>query len=173
MSDAVFDAFLREQFRQGMALAGQSDLISLAPMEQGAAPSFYVATFFCKGLIQKADGEIAAAQEFHVGLSFPPDYLRRVAPLQVLTWLDPPNVWHPNIRPPAICVGHIAPGTELCDLLYQVFEIVTYANWASHDALNPDAAQWARNHQELFPLDRRPLKRRAMRLTVTDEVQTT
>jgi hypothetical protein len=172
MSDAIYMAFLREQFREGMALAAQSDLLRLTPMEPGAAPSFYVARFFCKGLVRQADGQIAEANEFHVGLWFPPDYLRRVEPGQVLTWLDPPNIWHPNIRPPAICAGRIAPGTELCDLLYQVFEIVTYANWASHDALNPEAAQWARNHQDLFALDRRPLKRRTLRLAIRDEVPT-
>lgn len=172
MSDAIYSAFLREQFRQGMELAAHSDLLTLSPMEQGAAPSFYVAKFFCKGLVRKPTGELAEANEFHVGLWFPPDYLRRVEPMQVLTWLDPASVWHPNIRPPAICAGRIAPGTELCDLLYQVFEIVTYANWASHDALNQEAAQWARNHQNLFPLDRRPLKRRTLRLAISKEVQT-
>jgi hypothetical protein len=173
VSDAIYSAFLREQFRQGMDLAAQSDLLRLSPMEQGVAPSFYVARFFCKGLVQRPDGEIAEANDFHVGLWFPEDYLRRVDPMQVLTWLDPPIAWHPNIRVPAICAGRITPGTELCNLLYQVFEIITYANWASHDALNPDAAQWARNHQDLFPLDRRPLKRRRLRLAVVDEVKTT
>jgi hypothetical protein len=38
--------------------------------------------------------------------------------------------------------------------------------------LNPEAAQWARNHQDLFALDRRPLKRRTLRLAIRDEVPT-
>lgn len=46
------------------------------------------------------------------------------------------------------------------DLLYLCFEMITYHNWASHDAVNLEAAQWARNHQDLFPVDCRPLKRR-------------
>ena len=83
-------------------------------------------------------GEIVEASEFHVGLWFPSDYCRHADPFHVLTWLYPHNIWHPNIRPPVICVGKITPATDLCDLLYQCYEIITYFNWAPHNGLNLD-----------------------------------
>jgi hypothetical protein len=36
------------------------------------------------------------------------------------------------------------------------------------DALNRAACQWARQHPERFPVDRRPLKRRAVTLHMSD-----
>ena len=63
----------------------------------------------------------------------------------------------------------ILPGTELCDILYTLYEMISYSNWAPHDGLNQEACQWARNHQDLFPLDRRPLKRRALDLHVKQQ----
>lgn len=173
MSDPVMDAFLRRQFTEGVRFAGQSDLVDLFPLAScGRPPQHYVVRYYCTGLVHDAVGDVKEASEFHLGISFPPDYLRRVEPLQVLTWLQPLEVWHPNIRPSAICVGHISPGTELVDLLYQCYEIITYHNWASHDALNPEAAQWARNHQDRFPVDRRPLTRRSLNLQLSETPRT-
>lgn len=169
MSDPVFQAFLAEQFRQGQKLVEQSDLVRLKPMDTSEGlPTFYIAQFLCKGLVCSPEGTLAEASEFLVGISFPPDYLRRADPMRVLTWLDPVHIWHPNIRPPAICAGRIAPGLGLVDLVYQCFEMITYTNFAAHDALNAAAAQWARRHQLLFPIDRRPLKRREVSLRVQE-----
>ena len=164
MTDPVLEGFLREQHAAGLALAQQSDLLDLASMGLDQ----YVAKFRCKGLVRNRNGEVTEASEFHVGIWFPSYYLRRVEPLEIVTWLYPPNIWHPNIKFPLACVGRISAGTELVDLLYQVFEIITYHNWASHDGLNEAACQWARNHQDLFPLDRRPLKRRNLDLRVKE-----
>jgi hypothetical protein len=165
MSDAVFETFLARQLKLGMELARQSDLLDLLPIRSDR----YVAEFHCKGLIRDATGVITEASKFHVAFWFPSYYLRRAEPLEIVTWLHPFNVWHPNIRPPLVCLGRISPGAELEDLIYQVFEVITYCNWASHDALNPEAAQWARNNQHRLPIDRRPLKRRTLNLEVTDE----
>jgi hypothetical protein len=168
MSDPVREGFLQQQLAQGMALAEQSDLLEL--LHQGL--DRYIAVFRCKGLVCAASGEIVEASEFHVGIWFPSDYCRHANPFQVLTWLYPQNVWHPNIRPPLMCVGRIAPATNLCDLLYQCYEIITYCNWAPHDGLNLAACQWARNHQDRFPIDRRPLKRRTIDIHVTEAAAT-
>src|SRR5262249_4898671 len=77
---------------------------------------------------------------------------------------QPLNVWHPNVLGALLCVGKMATGVQLKDLIHQIYEILTYQNWASHDGLNLDAMQWARNNQAQFPIDRRPLKRRALKL---------
>lgn len=170
MADRILEAFLARQQEEGLALAGESDLLRLAPIGQPA--SRYLAEFTCKGLVEEGPGEIVEADCFGVGIWFPSNYLRAADPFQVLTWLGPRNIWHPNISAtsPVICVGRLAPGTSLVDILYQVFEIVTWTKvtMREDDALNRAACQWARQHRDRFPVDRRPLKRRAPAFHVSD-----
>lgn len=161
MADRVLDAFLARQREEGMALAAQSDLLSLQPLENADR---YLAEFRCTGLVERGPGNVEEANRFLVGIWFPSTYLREANPFHVLTWLAPRQVWHPNISAihPVICIGRLAPGTALVDILYQVFEIVTWnkVTMREDDALNPAACQWARQHRDRFPVDRRPLKRR-------------
>ena len=170
MADRILDAFLRRQEEEALALARESDLLTLAPIGQPATR--YVAEFACTGLVERQPGDIVEADRFAVGIWFPSNYLRAVDPFQVLTWLGPRNVWHPNISAtaPFICVGRLAPGTALVDILYQVFEIVTWnkVTMREDDALNRAACQWARQHRDRFPVDHRPLKRRPLALQMRD-----
>jgi len=171
MADRILEGFLQSQLEEGMTLAESSDLVALTPADSGL-PQRYVVEFRCKGLVRvgDGDGDVIEADRFVVGVRFPSDYLRRVVPMEVLTWLSPRNVWHPNIMAPVICVGRLTPGTTLVDIIYQVFEIITYkkATVREDDALNSAACQWARHNMDRFPIDRRPLKRRALWLKVTD-----
>jgi hypothetical protein len=157
-----------------MALANESDLLRLNPLD-GPIPQHYIADFRCTGLVLLATGEVEEANSFHVGIFFPEDYLRRAEPFEVLTWLGPPNIFHPNIRCRsgsmglgAICVGRLTPGMRLVDLLYQCFEIITFnkVTMREDDALNHAACAWARQNQSRFPVDRRPLKRRHVDLQI-------
>lgn len=163
--DAVYEAFLARQYAEGMALARESDLLELEPLD-GMPPCRYLAQFRCTGLVRLPHGRVIESDRFEVGIWFPSDYLRRAEPWQILTWLGPRRVFHPNIgdRMPLICVGRLKPGTWLVDLLYQCFEIITYqkVTMREDDALNTAACAWAREHQQLFPIDRRPLKWRAV-----------
>jgi hypothetical protein len=167
MNDRILEAFLQRQFEEGMALANASDLLRLAPLD-GPVPQHYVAEFLCTGLVMPHTGRVDEANLFHVGIYFPPDYLRRANPAQVLTWLGPPTIFHPNVRCydrstgiGAICVGRLTPGLRLVDLLYQCFEVITYnkVTMREDDALNHAACIWARQNKSRFPIDRRPLKR--------------
>ena len=58
------------------------------------------------------------------------------------------------------------------DLIYQVFEIITYhkVTMTEKDALNWEACAWARQHKDRFPIDSRPLRRRALDLQVEQPV---
>ncbi len=81
-----------------------------------------------------------------------------------------PNVWHPNVsrEHPLICIGRLTPGTPLVDILYQIFDILTFQKYnpREDDSLNKTACAWARENQDRFPIDRRPLKRRQLDLEV-------
>jgi hypothetical protein len=164
--DPIFEQFFRRQCEEGLALAAESDLLELTVCP--VAPPSFVATYRCRGLVRLDDGRIEQANFFQAGIWFPPDYLRRVDPFQILRWFGPANVWHPNISDtwPLICVGRLTPGTPLVDLLYQIFEIITYVKVTPRedDSLNKACCAWARANQHRFPVDRRPLKRRKLNL---------
>jgi hypothetical protein len=155
--DAILKLFLDTQRREAMQLALESDLLELVALDLQR----YVATFKCRGFVCDVGGEVREHDRFSVGIWFPESYLRVVNPAEVLTWLEPQNVWHPNIRPPFVCLGRISPGTPLVDLLHRSFELITWDNvtMREEDALNRLACAWARRNRERFPVDRRPLKR--------------
>ncbi|HVO28049.1 MAG TPA: hypothetical protein VMW56_30965 [Candidatus Margulisiibacteriota bacterium] len=168
--DKVFEGFLCRQCEQGMVLDNESDLFDLVPLDPPPAPRRYIACFHCTGLVRTPAGDVTEANQFAVGITFPDDYLRRADPFRVLSWLGPREVFHPNIsdRAPFICVGRIAPGMLLVDLIYQLHEIITFnkATVREDDALNPDACAWVRRNQDRLPVDTRPLKRRRIEFTV-------
>lgn len=170
MVDRVLKAFLTRQQEEALALARESDLVALTPV--GSPADRYLVEFRCRGLVERRQGEVVEANRFLVGVVFPSTYLRSADPFHVLTWLGPRNIWHPNISAtaPVICVGRLAPGTGLVDIVYQVFEIITWnkVTMREDDALNRAACQWARQHRDRFPVDRRPLKRRPLDLHVAE-----
>ncbi|NOT27652.1 MAG: hypothetical protein HOP16_16315 [Acidobacteria bacterium] len=170
MADRILESFLTRQQEEGLALTRASDLVSLTPI--GSSADRYLIELQCTGLVERGPGDIAEVDRFLVGVWFPSSYLRVADPFRVLTWLGPRNIWHPNISTttPTICVGRLAPGTGLVDILYQVFEIVTWnkVTMREDDALNRAACQWARRHPDRFPVDRRPLKRRPLALDIAD-----
>jgi ubiquitin-protein ligase len=166
-SDLIFQRFLARQIEEGLALGQSSDLLDLHI--PSTPPPHFVAEFHCMGLVREGEGEIREANEFHVGIWFPPDYLRRVDPFQILRMYTS-HVWHPNVSReiPLICIGRLTPGTALVEILYQLFDILTYQKYnpREDDSLNKAACAWARANQDRFPVDRRPLKRQPLGLEV-------
>ncbi len=166
-TDPVFRRFLDRQFEEGLALAQSSDLLDLRLVS--LPPPHCIAEFHCNGLVRQGENEVAETNEFQVGIWFPSDYLRRVDPCQILR-LFTPHVWHPNVSRelPLICIGRLIPGMALTDILYQLFEVLTYQKYnpREDDSLNKAACAWARANQNRFPVDRRPLKRRPLSLEV-------
>jgi hypothetical protein len=164
--DRPLTGFLTRQLEEGLALAGASDLLELTPWGgwswSGLPPRRYIARFYCTGLVRRDDGSVEEANDFQVGIFFPGDYLRRAEPFEVLSWHGPMEVHHPNIAymAPFVCIGHLAPGTPLVEILYRLFEVITYQNvtMSEHDALNKAACEWARRNRARLPVDRRPLK---------------
>ncbi len=160
MIDKIYDAFLMRQHEEGMTLSRSSELIQVFPV----APQAFVVRLRCKGLVQTGDGGIATADRFELGVLFPADYLRRANPMEVLTWFGPAEVFHPNIRVPFICIGHLAPATPLEEIVVRAARIVAYQVYSMHDSLNQAASSWARRNQHRFPVDSRPLGRKAPNL---------
>ena len=170
MADKVTAAFMERQFEEGMTLTKGSDMLELVPVS-GKPPQTYIASYRARGLVRTDEGEVKEGNRCDVRIWLPDDYLRRAESVQVLSYLGPSrHPWHPNIlpRPPYVICVHLSPGTPLVDLLYTCFELWTWTLYGTRDdGFNPAASQWARNQdQSRFPVDRRPLKRRALRFRV-------
>jgi hypothetical protein len=164
--DRIREAFLSRQLEEGRSLAAQSDLVQIEPVTVDEGPPCrFIVTYRCKGLV-RVNGDVRIHDRFDVGIWFPGDYLRRVEPAEVVRLLGPMEVWHANVRFPFICPGRLQPGLGLVDLVYQIFEILTYHKVNAHDALNAEAAAYARDHADHFPVDKRPLKRRRLQLSL-------
>jgi hypothetical protein len=162
VADKIFESFLERQLRDGVALAEASDLVKVIPLD----PQHYLTGFSCKGFVKTPSGTIEVAERFEAGIYFGPDHLRRIDPPSVVTWFGPPNVWHPNISSEhrTVCIGNMSAGVGLTELIYQLAEIITWRRLTMHHSLNWAAAQWARNNRHLYPIDTRPLRRRALTL---------
>jgi hypothetical protein len=158
----VLETFLREQLQEGQELDAASDILTLEPLP-GDPPVAYIAHFRAGCLVRGNDGRFRAREGFHVGIHFPPEYLRRAHSFETLALLDPLSAWHPNIRPPLLCIGRVTPGTGLVELIYRAYELVTWQRYMprEEDALNHAACSWAREHAREVPVDPRPLKRAA------------
>jgi hypothetical protein len=165
--DPIFRAFLQRQAEEGMALARESDILDLECLPTGR---HFVARYSCRGLVKEPDGAVREADSFHVGIYFGDNYLRTANPYETVTLFAPRNTFHPNVSfgAPFMCTGRISPGMSLVDLLFQVYEILSFQRLTPRedDALNKEACRWARSHQDRFPIDRRPLKRRTLTLDV-------
>lgn len=161
--DKVLDSFLARQLEEATALSHESDIVDIIPALAGAGPPRrYLVQLRCQGLVVQTGGEVVPEDLFAAEVRFPHDYLRRVESALVLAWVHPHNVWHPNIRAPFVCL-HLTPGLALVDIAHELYELVTYQKLTPRedDALNPAACAWARRNQDRFPLERRPLRRRA------------
>jgi len=168
----IFDAFLTQQYEEALALEAVSDRVELLPMG-GPPPDRYVVRFHCRGLVCRPGGEVETADQFALGIRFPPDYLHVANPFEVLTWFAPENIFHPNIGPGPggmiyICIGQISAGTSLIDLVEQCFEVITYqkVTMREDDAVSREACVWARQNQHRFPVDSGGLRRRTIDLQV-------
>ena len=122
--DPILAAFLEAQREEGVRLAAASDLLDLEPLDAQR----FVASFHCTSLVRNAAARIVEAHESVVGIRFAEDHLRLPARPEMLTWLEPVVAFHPNVRPPFICVGPIRVGEGLESLLYRCFELIRFAN---------------------------------------------
>lgn len=156
--------FLQQQLAEGQALAAASDLVGVFPVA-GFGPEIdrYLVEFRCAGLARE-QGNVVVRHCWAFGIVFPPDYLRQPPDTaMILTYFGPePEPWHPNLRPPFVCM-HLPPGASLVEITLGLFDLITWNVYSTADeGLNHAASQWARRpeNQARLPLERRPLKRR-------------
>lgn len=173
--DKILDSWLQRQHAEAMALAAHSDLLALEAEPGMQAPRRYIARFDSPTLVRRGT-EVQRARGFAVMFRFPDEYLRAPSDAaQVVALLGPRHLFHPNVAAPFVCIGRMAPGTGLCELIYQVHDILTFQKFTPRedDALDRDACAWVRRHLHLFPLSSAPLRRRAADFSIDELGSTT
>jgi ubiquitin-protein ligase len=161
--DQILDRFCRANWRNAHALAGESEMLELVPFGGGDAPRAVAAHFNAYCWVKDQDG-VHRQLGFTIGFRFPEHYLTPlVQASEVIHFVGPNQVFHPNIRPGACCLGNgFQPGLELRDLLFRTYSLVTGQQRSQPaDPLNPAAAAYYRRHWPMEPADNRPLKWRS------------
>ena len=162
---------MERQLEEGMALAAASDLLELEAYPVGS-PSF-LATFR-RPRHGATGGWVDRGGELFPGRYLVPTRLlaacrsvRDASMVWAAEHLAPEHLGHDA----ADLRGRLTPGMSLVDILYQIFELITFNKFTSleNDCLNKACCSSARQHQHRFPVDRRPLKRRPLNLEVSPQ----
>lgn len=127
---------------------------------EGQPADVYHLMFSAPGLAMGADGRIAVRGLHRCDAYLHLDYPRRPP---VISWLTP--VWHPNLLPPerngGVCIGSWSASESLADLCRRLLDLVTYRSLNHEDALDAEAAAWARTNDVKPGEDVAELARRA------------
>jgi hypothetical protein len=151
---------------QERLLTFNSSILTVTPL--GGNPCRrYLAELRCRTYAKDPSGAVVPVDGVALGINIPENYLRTTNGSMVVCLLAP-NIWHPNVAPPLLCLGRIHPGESIVSILTRAYEVVTFQRVTSveSDSLNPAACAWIRNHLDLLPSDTGPLRRRELNLEV-------
>lgn len=160
--DDVMTDFLRNMRDEFVARCAQGGLLEYASLGL-REPWLWRLTFHTRGLARGIDGAIRPVERHVVAVRFLPDYLRHLNKFQMLALMEPRDVFHPNLKPPAICLN-LYPGMTLLEIAESLHRLFAWQvrQLAEIDAFNPDACVWGRSHLDELPTDTRRLFGRAV-----------
>jgi len=156
--EPVFQSFLESSMDEALLINRESDLVNILPVPPFPA-SRYLCAFRCDSLAGNPASGLRNPEFIVLEIYFGPNHLRELRTGEVVTLIEPLDLFHSNVRAPFVCVGDMVPGAPLMDIVIQLFEIFTYNNVTLTEGLNREAADWARQRLGEFPLDRRPIFR--------------
>jgi ubiquitin-protein ligase len=157
--------FLRTSFSFEVITDGFPGFVTpeqFAAQSPDMPPEKYLIRFKCKGLWQQDNGSIAEAPYHLMEAVFGADYPSKPP---TFVWLTP--IWHPNLRRPYICLEGrpFAVGWTLDLIVQEVGRLVQYQSYNVNDPLNHEAAEWAKQNADRFPVDDRDLLDSRVRVT--------
>lgn len=171
MSDNRRYTRLQRDYEKLCELEARSPFVDIVETT-GTPPEKYRIRFTCKG-ITKIDGNghpvISESHEMRIVL---PTKYPGERPLFDFTT----PVWHPNVgMGGSVCYGDMgdhgwAPSMGLDDLVVRVINMLRYENMGLNSAFNMNAADWARRHQHLFPLDTSQIILPELEINLLDEI---
>ncbi|MFQ6114402.1 MAG: hypothetical protein ACE5NG_10010 [bacterium] len=178
-ADKIYLRFLENSFEKAKQLEAESDILTIEGKRGNPPYNFLLKFEPIHHLIQNIDnGQIQLTEgPVFVDIYFPEDYLRSLDPdfyLKVVGILNP-EFFHPNVKMLLgyVCLGHdFLPGTPLSDLIYHLYDIITYHNTTvdERDAFNPAACRYLREYPEIIKqLNNPPLRRRKLKVNILVE----
>ncbi len=164
--------FLRTKFSFDVITDGFPGFLTpeqFAAQSSHIPPEKYMIRFKCKGLWQQDNGSIVEAPYHLMEVVFGADYPSKPP---TFVWLTP--IWHPNLRRPYICLEGrpFAVGWTLDLIVQEVGRLVQYQSYNVNDPLNHEAAEWAKQNAERFPVDDRDLLDSRIRVTERETTST-
>ena len=174
MVDPVLRTFLAGSHEQLAGFLEQTDTVKLLAARGDPPVAYRFAFVDIEHLVRRPVGQVATSSgPVEVAVRFPSDYLRAGdlhLGLRVVAVVTP-DVFHPNIRPPAACLGdEFRPGTTIVEVVRLVYEILSYQNVTpdERNAFAKDACRYVREHPEAIARLRiPPLRRRKLNVTTT------
>jgi len=148
---------LESEEHQLLDLRSRSDFIDLEALD-GTPPKRYRIAFKCKGLMLHATSAQPCVTVNHVMEAYLPTGYPGEPPY--IRWMTP--MFHPNIsKSGSVCIGIAdqdwAPSLSLAWLVEQIADMITYRSFNIDDPWNREAAEWAKENIDKFPVDDRSL----------------
>jgi ubiquitin-protein ligase len=136
------DRRILSDLRQMEVMAADGELAFRA---EGIPAELFHVMFDVPGLAIGRDGGLVVRRLHRCSLYLHRDYPRRPP---IVTWATP--IFHPNLLPPerngGVCIGSWSAAESLSDLCRRLCDLVSYRAFNPADALNPEAGEWAREH---------------------------
>lgn len=111
-------------------------------------PEKYHVTYLVDGIFLQPDGKIQVQKRHEVEITLTSEYPRYKPVCRILT-----PIWHPNFKDGQICIGDIwGAGESLSDIIINIGNMIQYKSWNSSSPLSADAAAWALENKQLFPV---------------------
>jgi len=154
--DKIRSVRLRNEFKRLKKLERESSLFKIRAVGEHDPPESYLLSFDLKTLV-KEEGRIKVWESSTLVHIYCPLEYPREAPRILIVW--PRNIFHPNISFPFICLSKLTPDIFLNRICEMIADVLSYRNFTMHEghSLNPEAARWARQNRDRFPIDRRSL----------------
>jgi len=121
---------------------------------EGNPPDRYIFEVKCKGIVGLLGEKPKVAKKHRFEVYLHVDYPRRPPHVKMLS-----PIFHPNMLSPenngGVCLGSWAPAQSLDLFVTQIMDMIQYKNYSPSisSALDLTAAKWARNNQDIFPID--------------------
>jgi ubiquitin-protein ligase len=146
---------LRRELQLMRDLENQTSLLKFQAF--GDAPVEYLVTLSCGGLVRDGDRfDVSYHHRFAL-------YLDADFPLTVprIVWQTP--IFHPNVKPPVVCIGDSwFPGSSLAALCETICAMVQLKSFNLADPLDGEAAAWLDeallDQTVTLPIDGQPVR---------------
>lgn len=121
--------------------------IVVTPVGPEPAERYHV-TYFLNGLYLLPDGTPQILTRHEVDIILHSDYPRYKPLCKIAT-----PIWHPNFKNGDICIGDIwGAGETISDIIINIGDMIQYKSWNSFSPLSAEAAKWAMENKERFPV---------------------